>query len=406
MKKYRLNKNQKLFLIEYFFLNIYLWYRYAFRYNSTLTSPTYYDTPTIWKIGKYIIIVVFLGMYVVLNGFKIKSSYKKLTILLMAVSIIIFVKAVIVKDIEFFAKWVLMIWAAYPMLTIRMTDGFQVRFLQINKVIFIFHVVYSAVQCGLYILQGRLPALAYRGGMVRFGGGYDDPNAFAIYLMLPIAYILYNIIKEHGKTKDYILLAICIVLLIMTISFAGFLALGIVGILFLKKYCKKKRMFNLVCLALMCAVIGAVTFEDTIISILGAKQESASQHLGMLIPYIEDTAADVYAFGTRKFYFSENFYNQILNYFGMLFFVAYVGFKIWIIKMAYRASRTSEDKYSYIAFVYITSFSVAQIGIPYTTVFPVNFLYWCCVFFVCRVLIKNRREKLFNRNNVVIDRYE
>lgn len=104
MKKYRLNKNQKLFLIEYFFLNIYLWYRYAFRYNSTLTSPTYYDTPTIWKIGKYIIIVVFLGMYVVLNGFKIKSSYKKLTILLMAVSIIIFVKAVIVKDIEFFCK--------------------------------------------------------------------------------------------------------------------------------------------------------------------------------------------------------------------------------------------------------------------------------------------------------------
>ena len=153
MKKYRLNKNQKLFLIEYFFLNIYLWYRYAFRYNSTLTSPTYYDTPTIWKIGKYIIIVVFLGMYVVLNGFKIKSSYKKLTILLMAVSIIIFVKAVIVKDIEFFAKWVLMIWAAYPMLTIRMTDGFQVRFLQINKVIFIFHVVYSAVQCGLYIAR-------------------------------------------------------------------------------------------------------------------------------------------------------------------------------------------------------------------------------------------------------------
>lgn len=380
MKKYRLNKNQKLFLIEYFFLNIYLWYRYAFRYNSTLTSPTYYDTPTIWKIGKYIIIVVFLGMYVVLNGFKIKSSYKKLTILLMAVSIIIFVKAVIVKDIEFFAKWVLMIWAAYPMLTIRMTDGFQVGFLQINKVIFIFHVVYSAVQFGLYILQGRLPALAYRGGMVRFGGGYDDPNAFAIYLMLPIAFVLYNIIKEHGKTKDYLLLAICIILLVMTISFAGFLALGIVGILFLKKYCKKKRMFNLVCLALMCAVIGAVTFEDTIISILGAKQESASQHLGMLIPYIEDTAADVYAFGTRKFYFSENFYNQILNYFGMLFFVAYVGFKIWIIKMAYSISKI--NKYSYSAFVYITSFTIAQIGVPYTTVFPVNFLYWCCIFYL------------------------
>ena len=68
--------------------------------------------------------------------------------------------------------------------------------------------------------------MAYRGGMVRFGGGYDDPNAFAIYLMLPIAYILYNIIKEHGKTKDYILLAICIVLLIMTISFAGFFGIG------------------------------------------------------------------------------------------------------------------------------------------------------------------------------------
>ena len=380
MKKYRLNKNQKLFLIEYFFLNIYLWYRYAFRYNSTLTSPTYYDTPTIWKAGKYIIIITFLGLYVVFNGFRIKMPYKKLAFLLMTASVIAFVKAIVVKDIDFFAKWVLVIWAAYPMLTIRMTDDFQVGFLQINKVIFIFHVVYSAVQCGLYILQGRLPALAYRGGMVRFGGGYDDPNAFAIYLMLPIAFVLYNIIKEHGKTKDYLLLAICMILLVMTISFAGFFALGIVGILFLKKYGKKRRMFYLVCLALVCVVIGVVTFKDEIITIMGNKQDSASQHFEMLIPQIQDEAVDAYVFGTRKDYFSENFYNQVLNLFGIVFFFLYISFKIWIVKMTYSISKI--NKYSYSAFVYITSFTIAQIGIPYTTVFPVNFLYWCCIFYL------------------------
>lgn len=382
MKKYRLN--QKLFLIEYFFLNIYLWYRYAFRYNSTLTSPTYYDTPTTWKMGKYIIIITFLGLYVVFNGFGIKMLYKKLTLLLMAASVIVFIKAVFVKDIDFFAKWVLVIWAAYPMLTIRMTDDFQVRFLQINKVIFIFHVVYSAVQFALYILQGRLPALAYRGGLVRFGGGYDDPNAFAIYLMLPIAFVLYNIIKEHGKTKDYLLLAICMILLVMTISFAGFFALGIVGILFLKKYCKKRRMFYLVCLALVCVVIGVVTFKDEIITVMGNKQDSASQHFEMLIPQIQDEAVDAYVFGTRKDYFSENFYNQVLNLFGIVFFFLYIAFKIWIVKMAYSISKI--NKYSYSAFVYITTFTIAQIGIPYTTVFPVNFLYWCCIFYLLNSL--------------------
>jgi len=79
-----------------------------------------------------------------------------------------------------------------------------------------YHVLYSLVQIACYFAFGRVPSLAYPGGLTRFGGGWDDPNGFGAFLILPLLVVLSR--RFVNRITRYIGLITILTLLALTIS--------------------------------------------------------------------------------------------------------------------------------------------------------------------------------------------
>ena len=167
-------------------------YRYPLRINSTATSPTYADTPPWLSVGKYVIIASLVGALVLAlraSGRKIalyKAPYALLYLYLCVVPIFygIMMHSPEIVEGGFFFMIPLML---------HLTAGHRVdvsvctRFFVAATVL---AIVTDALQVTAFLVWARLPALAYNDSiMVRFGGYWDDPNGFGIFLafLIPFA---------------------------------------------------------------------------------------------------------------------------------------------------------------------------------------------------------------------------
>lgn len=364
----------KINIVAYVLFSLYYSYRYILQYNSSLTSSTYLDTPYEFQVGKYflaLIITISNIIGVILYRKVLKDEVYINTLVVMSLFL-----AVLNEDHILFFKCYLFMFLGisyshfYNKCTIK--DLYNT-----NRMLLIYHFSYSLVQILLYFTLGKLPALAEKGKLVRFGGGFDDPNAFAMYLLIPIAYLIHNLYYEN-KLKKWINLVVCLLLEVITFSFSGYLGLLIVfSILIYHKrmYIKTWR----VCTSLLIGNIFLIgVFYNSIQKIILYKTESFQQHLEMLsISSIETTSLAELVMGTKQFVFSENMYFLLIGKSGLLITFNYILINILVVIKAYRIYKYNRNNSLFFAgFSFLVAFNVCQFAIPYSYVFPINYIYW------------------------------
>lgn len=391
---------QKFFLIIYFLFNVYYSYRYIFKYNSEGTSPTYSNTPMLFQVGKYLLAAIFMAVLFLLlfmSDRKINIGGLELVIVLgFAVAVL---KSLLMGSFDFVVKNFIFIIPAYVVTFIK-EDDFNKKFLKLNKFLLFFHLAYSLLQIGLYLAVGRLPALAYAGSLVRFGGAWDDPNAFALYLIIPIAYsfccFMNGSLSKKKRLGCFVLFFVCVVMEIITFSFAGYLALMICGLMIFFKYSNSARLWGIIIFIILTAIFVGVFYYDKILDIITSKNESISQHLeAFILKVTHENYIIGFFFGGEKYAFSENLYNIIFMNFGVLYFLAYILVRLYVVRMAVRVYRNDKnDIFYFVSFLFVSIYTISLVGIPHAIVFPVNFIYWTCAF-----LTLSRYRKLKCGNN-------
>lgn len=381
MKKDRILN--KIIITFFYFINFYYVYRYIFKYNGSNTSPTYYDTPVALQIFKYCVAFLFflIGIFFLFK-FKVKIEVGIFEIVISAMALEFMIKSIYVMEFSVFIKYFTFLVMAYFVMFLCDLDDFISKVLAANKIVLIYHIIYSGIQVIFYVCFDRLPALAYRDGYVRFGGGWDDPNSFGIYLCLPIVFLLCSYMEEAKTLKKFMFIFLCIILEIMTLSLTGYCGLFISLFFVVLRYRKK---FNW-------CIIGGISAVGFVLLILNSsilykaikwKMGSIELHLKMLLPEFADGSFSSVLFGSNKYIHSENFYNVILKNAGLIYWIGTIGLTIYGIYMSYNVyKKNKSDIICFTCMVFLVTFSIAQMGIPYSLCVPVNYIYWLVYFYV------------------------
>ncbi len=282
-----MNFTKKISYVLIVITNVYLYYysyRYILKYNSTTTSPTYSDTPTIFKLAKYLIIILLLIIFI-LYAIKKKIKIRGKKMLTLAVMLILIVQElycfIVARGSD---QLMFAICLLPPFLMILFNSKIDAKMLDKTFEIFVYiALAYEFVQIILYITTGRLPALAYDTGVitdVRFGSVWDDPNGFGIFLLFLIPY---SVLKFKGLKKIFITIAL-IGMLALTWSLTAFLSAIIVGILSISISILKdtKRNFIVYLITIIVIIIGFIACLlkiDSIVTLYENKIGSISEHL-------------------------------------------------------------------------------------------------------------------------------
>lgn len=380
---------QNLILIIFFVFNVYYFYRYIFKYNSEMTSPTYSDTPMGLQIAKYIlaVAVIFL-VFVYLYRSNVKIKIGLIEKVLAIGTIYVLIKSLQQSSFELFAKRYLFLICAYAIMFVKDTS-YEKGLINVNIVLFVYHLCYSLFQISLYIFSKRLPALAYEGGLVRFGGGWDDPNAFAIYLIIPFCYILSRILQTKFNRKTlllYLSLISCIAMEILTFSFMGYFCFLLAALFVLIRFRSNGKIWAMVIFAFLIGLIIFLLRYQAILELISSKLGSITIHLEELKLHISNDDKLVgLLFGDNKFNFSENYFNLIFMNYGLIYLVAFISTAVYFVYISYKVYALDKtNSFNFIVFVFISIFSVCQFGLPYSILFPVNYIYFSAEFWALK----------------------
>ena len=283
------SKNRKLSnwvaaaLILYLF---YYSYRYIFKYNAEMTSPTYSDTPLAFQLGKYVLLaIILIGIFFSILNSRIKPVSPVAFLLLILILVQNVYSFVLTRNIN---DVISLICFCPALLIMSVPDEINVR--TIDKIfIFFLHftIAYEIIQILLYFLIGRLPALGYDTGKiydVRFGGAWDDPNGFSVLLafLIPYSFLKFRAVKR------FIYVGLLSIFLIMTWSLTGIASfLGICAIILLSKaihyrnYTTETFIKILIgMLVLMAGIVFIFVWQsDAIFAFIQQKTGSISGHL-------------------------------------------------------------------------------------------------------------------------------
>lgn len=385
--------------------NLYYAHRYVFRHNDDGTSPTYGDTPFVWQAAKYglVLLAAAIAWAMVVWAWRSQGSLRRPAYRVtggLAVTLgglLVYCAAVIglwvtspgVRELAvalFFLPVVLLLPTA-PVsdvsLAIYRTAGLG---------LIGYHAVFTAVQLVAYFGFDRLPALAYAGGLVRFGGGLDDPNGFGAMVVLPILLVVSLWPDTRGpRVQASALLLILAALLFLALSFsaAAGCAVGLVALVVATRRWKLLGVGALVVLVGVPALLQSTYIRE----VLDAKSTSAFSRFDLdgapsgrpgLADHLDGLTISELLFGApAQDVASENGYVLVFARFGLIALVAL----LVLIVIAYRRARSTAQiaragdelrmarVYDTLG-AFVVAFSVASLGVPYFFVFPANMLFW------------------------------
>lgn len=392
-----ISKVEKVFIWFIFITHVYFIYRYPFKYGSASTSGTYSSTPFIFKVGKYLIVL--LMEFYVLVQYTLSTCKVSLS---RGQKIIIFFVVLFASYLSFSS--VLNIGSGVGNISFAVETTFFIPLvlffaLFLNKkeyfyteiifYSFAYHLFYSLVQVILYVMVGRLPNIGYPGGFARFGGGWDTPNAFGMFIILP--FVLGLALHRHQRRA---LLKVIIlttpILILLTISLtATAVFIGAFG-LFLLLSRRWSQLFVGVFFLVggVAAAIATPGIYELIVAVMEAKSESIAAHQESLDlgKYLGGhNIFELLGGGVGDQVFSESTYVYVLSNFGVFGFLVLsliIGLSvingIFKINTARRYSPRRADLFA--AYVtYVIAFAIGAINLPFFSIFPVNVYFWFSV---------------------------
>ena len=391
-----------LFLCFLFLSQIYYGYRYIFKYDSTGTSPTYANTPFAFKAAKYAIAIIFLFFsFMVLAYHRGRARVIKQQDLFFLVWVSGFVSYCAALGITFLQgphaldrDLVFRGFFFFPLLAIlpfhfRSWKSLEKYFSLILKFGCAYNVIYSVIQIAAYKLYGRLPALGYPHGLVRFGGGWDDPNAFAAFLVLPILFLVSDAFS--AGMRRFVEIVVFLTLLALTVSLSGIgallLAIGIYAVI------RRKWSWIFVCALVVAGILIDPITRELLLFAYKAKQASIESHLTTmsLSTFVTRSSLPALLFGEHAGHAAtnESYYvalTQNYGFVGLLWFLSII--VLTIVNSCAKASRYQfqrlyrEAEVFRVLAAFIGGLSLASIGIAYFYVFPVNLYLWLSIFIV------------------------
>jgi hypothetical protein len=392
---------ESLFLAFLLVSQVYYSYRYPLKYDSTTTSPTYADTPVVFQAVKYVLAMAFFGASVAViaaSGGRTRRVSDNVVFFLFFVSG--FVAYCLALGITFLGAglaqagdiFVFRGFFFFPLLAL--VPFHYAGNASLRRYLWVilgfgctFHVIYSVIQLVAYFGFGRLPALGYEGGLVRFGGGWDDPNGFGGFLVLPLMFLFSD--AFFRPVTRLALAAVLVPLLALTTSMTGVGAL-LCATLFYSVL--RARVLWIIGVAVtVLAILANSTVRELLLFVYEKKQESMESHWSTMsvVDFFSGANLVEILFGQHGAAVipNESFYVALTENYGcvgLIWFVSIVA--VTAINAALKAGvyeAHGDHRYAEILRVlaaFVVGLSIASTGIAFYYVFPINLYLWLAIF--------------------------
>jgi hypothetical protein len=349
-----------IFLSGFVVLLFYDFHRYIFQYNFESTSPTYTNTPVSWKIGKYIILAI-IALFFYLN-LKYKIYFGKPFIFIYSVIGVIIVVNILnyviydkfnIDEFQYCFWFLLAVPYWFSKYSFKDLSINYSRLIFYSAIILYLSNIYAVAN---YLISGRLPALGYEGGLVRFGGFWDDPNAFGIICVFFFYYFI--------NRKKYILSVFSVLNIFVTFSFTAYLLLIFsTGYWIFSKYNLINKKWAFISL-ILCILLSIVVYFNygALLSLYSVKEESVNAHLNTSLIF------NILPLMNSPLQFSENWFkSSFYNYFPISILID-IGFFILFVSLFIRARDKELKFYFFITIMCSFFFSMLYI-------FPINLIF-------------------------------
>lgn len=359
-------------------------YRYPLRINDSSTSPTYRNTPLALQAGKYAILAVLavvllgvvlrqrrelarvrrgdlllfgLGAYAVLRaglGEVSTHSTASLHVVLPFASGIPFAVAG--------ASWVL----AKP----GRSTAFVRAAALFGGAVVVLHSLVNLVEIGLWAANGRLPALAYSHGLVRFGGIWDDPNGTAAFSAFVAIAVLGGALRLPRRLVVLVLGA-ALFNLVVAWSFSGWLVflIGMIGVGVPRLGWRRIAAGLTVLVAIVAAIVGLAAVTGTSVgSAAQTKLSSARQRLRLDDHLVHAHSAGAWLLGAAHPSRLEDAFGTWLSAMGLIGLMLLVVWIVWALRSVAATRRLW-------LLVGSLGLLVSSFFVPLFLVFPIGFFF-------------------------------
>ena len=368
------------FLLMYWFVVLYNFHRYIFKYNSEGTSPTYANTPLIWQIGKYLILFVLLPIFYSCLHYR-KKLYKEYAVIYFWIFFVVLINilnffawgSIFVDEIEYCIWFVAFLPYCFA---VQDLNSLGIDFEKILKWTAIILFISNLIAVANFYLFGRLPALAYEGGLVRFGSFWDDPNSFGIICVFFAFYFL-----DRGKL---ILSMASFANILITVSFASYLlCVAAVAFWTFRNYKSIDKKWLLIGLGLMfILIISVIIYFDKLYDLYLIKEDSVMAHL------VDNLVFSFYPLQNSGLQFSENWYVSVFyNYFPFSIILWLITFYFFINLFVTISNR--EIKFFFFLMLFSMFFFSTLYSFPLNVVFAIILL----DYFKVQLQIPKKAEK-------------
>lgn len=374
---------EKVFWLSIVFCAVYTSYRYPFKFATSITSPTYADTPAILQVGKFVVVLLLCGI----SGFWALTTPirpKKLILLssVIVLQLLVLIKSAYAFDISYIEQTFWPLAAIVLVLAVDSVDLLDIdRFL---RFLLVFSLVTNAIEVILFVTVGRLPAQGYPHSIiVRFGAWLDAPNDFACILFLLMGWALFRFQGAKRVLIEGLLIA-CLILTQSLTAYAFFLiAIFLMGIRLIVKR-PYSLLLILVLLVLLVLITGSWVpelFQD----VLTNKAGSIQGHLQSPSQWLDDWSGWV-LFGAPKRVFYEDWWLGSLLNFGVLWLglcIATMGGMLFWMTARFRKAQGKIHRGFLGGVLFLMLYCVVgSLNLPLLTYFPVNFFFYLFFFLV------------------------
>jgi len=382
----RKGKRNYVFWLGLALCTLYQSYRYPLQISNAGTSHTYSDTPPILQAGKFALAFPLIAIsavrwlsnsarasrWLIIFGTVFLSSFSLLKILSGHDSQYI--------DVSFWILFSLILALSVDTISVSAVDKYFC-------IVLAYAFASTLVQIFLFMVFGRLPALASEGTyLVRFGGFLDDPNGFAAIWFLLMGW---SYKRFQGRTR-FLILAGIVVSLLLTQSWTAIGFFLVILFVYAVIGAFKRPLSALLAIgalplfAIFLVRLISILQQGFLLEILEAKQASIGEHV---FPWTFWAAkwTDWVLLGSWEYNAYESWWGAALVNFGVLWFAGYlvlvVALLMYLRRASAKAARESKPVYAgLLLFGYY--FAFGSLNLPLPIIFPINVLFFLFFFLV------------------------
>lgn len=362
----------------------YMWYRYPFQVSSSVTSPTYSDTPAWIALGKYLLLAVILALAAFWRslGPPVRLPRPPVLMAYLFLLIVPVVAGLAVERPELVESGV---FFAVPLFLFTFT-GWRVSVQRLDRLLVwavYLGLAVEALQIALFLAVGRLPALAFKDSiMVRFGSFLDDPNGWAIIG----TWLFFFTVHRWGGWKRVLLAGGLVLTIVLTQSLTGLAIFVLASCLFgtVLIFSRAATFFRamvtvLVALTLVGAVV--VRFSSEIVMayslFMATKRGSIQGHAGVFDVLTLVTPLGLLGVHPSETAWGESAYVNALVNLGLVYVVAFVWVGVSAMVYYFRLFRrpgasTELRAFAAGALAMLVAVYFGSLNLPYMEVYPVN----------------------------------